>query len=144
MCAPAKKCGQLVDNIREKTLRFFGADPEHFDLVFVANATAAIKLVAESFKDLSNNNLIVDGQDGGFRYLYHIDAHNSLVGVRETSDDHHYCFLNDMEVEQWLDGTWNQRESRKLGLFAYPGQCKSSCGFLLLMGCGLLLPKNIF
>lgn len=43
----------FTDDVREKTLRFLGADPEHFDLVFTANATAAIKLVADSFRDLA-------------------------------------------------------------------------------------------
>jgi molybdenum cofactor sulfurtransferase len=122
MCAPAKLSGRLVDDTREKTLRFFGADPEHFDLVFVANATAAIKLVMESFKDLSNTNRTIEGDEGGFRYFYHLDCHNSVIGVRETTDDNHYCFRNDAEVEQWLAGTSSQNEGSKLGLFAYPGQ----------------------
>lgn len=122
MNGPAKLSGQLVDDTREKTLRFLGADPEHFDLVFVANATAAIKLVMESFKDLSITNKLIEGDEGGFRYYYHIDCHNSVIGVRESTDDNHYCFRNDTEVEQWLAGTSSQNEGNKLGLFAYPGQ----------------------
>jgi molybdenum cofactor sulfurtransferase len=137
MCAPAKRSGQIVDDTREKTLRFFGADPEHFDLVFVANATAAIKLVMESFKDLSNTNKTMEKGDGGFRYFYHVDSHNSVVGVRETSDDNHYCFRNDAEVEQWLAGT-SQTESDKLGLFAYPGQSNMTGRRLPLSWPGML------
>jgi molybdenum cofactor sulfurtransferase len=143
MCAPAKICGKLVDDTREKTLRFFGADPQHFDLVFVANATAAIKLVADAFKDLSNTNMMVDGQEGGFRYLYHIDAHNSIVGVRETSDDNHQCFRNDAEVEKWLDGKWSQKQGRKLGLFAYPGQSNMTGRRLPLDWPGILRRSTI-
>jgi molybdenum cofactor sulfurtransferase len=41
---PSQLSGHMVDSIREKTLAFFNADPEHFDIVFTANATAAIKL----------------------------------------------------------------------------------------------------
>ncbi|PMD32101.1 PLP-dependent transferase [Hyaloscypha variabilis F] len=136
--APAKLSGQLVDETREKTLRFLGADPEHFDLVFVANATAAIKLVMESFKDLSTTNKLVEGDEGGFRYFYHIDCHNSVIGVRETTDDDHYCFRDDAEVEQWLDGKTSQNEGSKLGLFAYPGQSNMTGRRLPLSWPGML------
>jgi molybdenum cofactor sulfurtransferase len=51
---PAHLSGQEVDDVREEALRFFGADPEQFDLIFTANATAAIKLVADSFRDLAS------------------------------------------------------------------------------------------
>ncbi|KAF8859154.1 PLP-dependent transferase [Acephala macrosclerotiorum] len=119
---PAMLSGQLVDNTREKTLRFFGADPEHFDLIFVANATAAIKLVMESFKDIGNAARTDDGYEGGFRYYYHIDCHNSVIGVRETTDNNFHCFKSDAEVENWLDGRGNRASNNRLGLFAYPGQ----------------------
>jgi molybdenum cofactor sulfurtransferase len=138
MNAPAKLSGQIVDDTREKTLRFFGADPEHFDLIFVANATAAIKLVMESFKDLANTNKLIEGDAGGFRYFYHIDCHNSVIGVRETTDDNHYCFRNDAEVEQWLAGTSSQNEGAKLGLFAYPGQSNMTGRRLPLSWPGIL------
>jgi len=117
---PAMLSGDLIDEIRDKTLRFFGADPEHFDLVFVANATAAIKLVMESFRDLGATG----GSTAGFRYLYHKDAHTSLVGVRETTDEH-YCFRSDDEVEQWLDGSAKvagDPNPDQPCLFSYPGQ----------------------
>jgi molybdenum cofactor sulfurtransferase len=136
--APAKLSGQLVDDTREKTLRFFGADPEHYDLIFVANATAAIKLVMESFKDLSITSKLVDGHEGGFRFFYHIDCHNSVIGVRETTDDNHYCFRNDAEVAQWLAGTSSQNEGEKLGLFAYPGQSNMTGRRLPLSWPGML------
>jgi len=76
---PAKLSSRVVDEVRLAALDFFGADPEHFDLVFTANATASIKLVAESFRDLAADN----SASGKFWYGYHKDAHTSLVGVRE-------------------------------------------------------------
>jgi selenocysteine lyase/cysteine desulfurase len=36
-----------IEDIRHKVLQFFRADPDEFDVVFVANATAGIKLVME-------------------------------------------------------------------------------------------------
>jgi molybdenum cofactor sulfurtransferase len=120
--APSKSSGKVVDDTRERALRFFGADPEHFDLVFVANTTAAIKLVMTSFEDLGNAGRTVDGGEGGFWYGYHIDSHNSIIGVREVSDGNHRCFGSDAEVEQWLSASSMENQPRKLGLFAYPGQ----------------------
>jgi molybdenum cofactor sulfurtransferase len=115
-----------VDEVRANTLRFLGADPEHFDLVFVANATAAIKLVADSFRDLAEKT-----RTRKFWYGYHKDAHTSLVGVREYASGQHHCFESDEEVESWLGAptsTFVNRHSLDddLGLFAYPGQSNMS------------------
>lgn len=119
---PAKLSGSVVDLTREKALHFFKADPEHFDLVFTANATAAIKLVAECFRDLASGSSL----SGTFWYGYHKDAHTSIVGVREISNGNHHCFGSDQEVEEWLNGHpthINSFDDGTLpGLFAYPGQ----------------------
>lgn len=40
-----------MEETRRKALQFFNADPEEWDLVFTANATAAIKLVHDCFRD---------------------------------------------------------------------------------------------
>lgn len=104
-----------IEEIRLQALRFFNASPNDFDLIFVANATAGIKLVAEGFRDNA----------GGFWYGYHKDAHTSLVGVREVATTGHHCFESDTEVEAWLksSGTANTAKSQDyLGLFAYPAQ----------------------
>lgn len=120
---PAMLSGHMVDSIRVQTLAFFGADPEHFDLIFTANATAAIKLVGESFRDLAASN----PTQRAFWYGYHKDAHTSLVGIRELSNEQNHCFTSDEEVEDWLNGqvglTRKPLNSEGLpGLFSYPGQ----------------------
>ncbi|KAJ6050125.1 hypothetical protein N7444_006841 [Penicillium canescens] len=66
----------------ERTDDFFNASPDEFDVVFVANATAAIKFIRESFRD----------DPRGFWYRYHVDAHTSVVGVRELADIGYQCF----------------------------------------------------
>ncbi|KAK4579994.1 hypothetical protein LTR86_000196 [Recurvomyces mirabilis] len=113
---PSALAGHRVDLIRERALRFFNADPEHWDLVFVANATAAIKLVIECFKDhAATSNTPV-------WYGYHKDAHTSVVGVRESTKMHR-CFTSDEEVDIWINsGGLGGPRARQLGLFAYPGQ----------------------
>lgn len=114
-----------VENVRSRVLRFFKADPDQFDLVFVANATAAIKLVADAFRDY-NHGLAAKGPPDFF-YHYHRDCHTSLVGVRELATQAH-CFESDEAVERWLAGQHNscaacpQVNDRSINLFAYPSQ----------------------
>ncbi|KAI0478531.1 pyridoxal phosphate-dependent transferase [Xylariaceae sp. FL0804] len=99
--APARLSGEVVDAVRRKTLAFLGADPAHFDLVFVANATAAVKLVGEAFRDLAEGGT---RDRRGFWYGHHKDAHTSLVGVRELTTHRAmaHCFESDAEVDDWL------------------------------------------
>ncbi|KAL2178844.1 pyridoxal phosphate-dependent transferase [Thermothelomyces heterothallicus CBS 202.75] len=139
---PAARSGAAVDAIRARALAFLGADPARFDLVFTANATAAIKLVADAFRDLGEKVLSPTtpgaaagaaataaagggggGGGGGFWYGYHREAHTSLVGVRELAAGGHYCFVGgDDEVEAWLDGRVAVRPgSGPVVLPGYPG-----------------------
>ncbi|KAF4543235.1 Aminotransferase class-V [Lasiodiplodia theobromae] len=125
-CAPSALAGRRVDEIREQVLRFFNADPKYFDLVFVANATAAMKLVVDCFKDHCDaTQRLSRCQRRKFWYGYHQDAHNSLVGIRELADGGQHCFSSDQEVEAWIHGsnkTSKRQTGKQLRLFAYPGQ----------------------
>ena len=101
-----------IEDIRLKVLHFFRADPEDFDVVFVANATAGVKLVMDAFQ----------GRASGFNYRYHVDSHTSLIGIRENAVSSR-C-LHDEDVDLWLSGKilvdGNPRPS--LNLFAFPAQ----------------------
>lgn len=102
-----------IDDIRLKVLRFFNASPDDFDVVFVANATAAIKLVAEAFRDSPH----------GFRYGYHADSHTSLVGCRELAMQGSQCLEDDNHVDKWISNIPHaHRAPDRLQLLAYPGQ----------------------
>lgn len=115
----------MVDKTRRRALYFFGADPELFDLVFVANATAGVKLVAEAFRDLGEKTT-----KKSFWYGYHSEVHSSILGVREITEDRYHCFASDEEVERFLDDTQQDTirgpGDSELGLFAYPGQSNLS------------------
>ena len=114
--SPSLLTGCRVGEIREKALRFFGADPDDFDLVFVANATAAIKMIMECICDHAAAN------DTPVWYGYHKDSHTSLVGVRERMQLHQ-CFANDEEVDTWINSRESdEQRAGRLELFAYPGQ----------------------
>ncbi|KAL8732128.1 MAG: hypothetical protein Q9181_004055 [Wetmoreana brouardii] len=119
-----------IEDVRLRALRFFHADPEYFDLVFVAGATAGIKLVMDGFKDYP----------GGFWYGYHWDAHTSLIGVRENATEHR-CFANDEEVDDWIQAqpfTTPLSHNGPVALFAYPAQSNLNGRRLPLSWPGLL------
>ncbi|KAL8697601.1 MAG: hypothetical protein Q9201_007045 [Fulgogasparrea decipioides] len=112
---------RCVETARHRTLRFFRADPELFDLIYVANATAAIKLVSEGFSGYAPAQ--------GFWCGYHADSHTSLVGLRQLASAGSRCFFTDTEVDDWLHTgataqTQETSSSREpgIGLFAYPAQ----------------------
>lgn len=116
----SQRSTQMIDDARLELLRFLKADPAVFDLVFVANATAGVKLVAEAFRD----------QPQGFTYVYHDDSHTSLVGVRELAT-HHLCLSSDDATEAWL----RQPKQKDLCLFAYPAQSNMNGRRLPLKWC---------
>jgi selenocysteine lyase/cysteine desulfurase len=62
---------EIVENARLDVLRFFGADPDEYTVVFTANASAALKLVGEAFPFTE-----------GSRFTLLQDNHNSVQGIR--------------------------------------------------------------
>ncbi|KAI9671531.1 MAG: hypothetical protein M1817_003583 [Caeruleum heppii] len=115
---------QRIDDARLSVLQFLKADPPDYDVIFVANATAAIKLVMDAFKDAASPMRSAENRRP-FWYGYHRDSHSSLVGVREVADAGHRCFRSDTEVDHWLSersASDEDGDSRRLGLFAYPAQ----------------------
>ncbi|HUA81825.1 MAG TPA: aminotransferase class V-fold PLP-dependent enzyme, partial [Dyella sp.] len=105
---------------RAATLAFFDADPAIYDVCFTANATAAIKLVAESYPFSLHRGLILSA-----------DNHNSVNGMREFAK----CAQAPISVlpldgQLRLDrGSANLRASvdrQGGGLFAFPQQSNFS------------------
>lgn len=68
---------EAIAAAREAVLAFFDGDPGEHAVVFTANATAACRLVAESFPFTT-----------GSRLLLTTDNHNSVNGVREFAHRH--------------------------------------------------------
>ena len=103
---------ERIEHTRLQVLDFFKADASKFDVVFVANATAGVKLVMDSFR--SGN---------GFVYGYHKDSHNSIIGVREVAAVSR-C-LDDETIERSIrDGEilFPARTEDEIQLYAYPAQ----------------------
>lgn len=120
----SQNTSKRVEDARLRLLELFSANPEDYDLVFVANATAGIKLVMDAFRDAED----------GFWYGYHRDAHTSLVGVREAAQEH-VCFASDEEFEAWLERAEEEEASERLRLVAYPAQSNMNGRRLPLQWC---------
>jgi selenocysteine lyase/cysteine desulfurase len=70
--AASRRSTVLLDDAREAVLAFFGVDASTHAVCFTANATAAAKLVAESYPFNDRHGLLLSA-----------DNHNSLNGIRE-------------------------------------------------------------
>lgn len=105
--SPASNLSTLrIDEVRDTVLEYFNTDSKAFDVIFTSSATAAIKLVADCFRE----------QD--FDYYYHKDAHSSLVGVRELARNAQ-CLVSSRHVETFIS---QGNSTGHLKLFAYPAQ----------------------
>jgi selenocysteine lyase/cysteine desulfurase len=69
---PSRRSSQLIDHAREQVLAWFGVDAVSHAVIFTHNASAASKLVAESYPFGPRAGLVLAA-----------DNHNSIVGVRE-------------------------------------------------------------
>lgn len=110
---------ELVESVRRRVLDFFDGDPDEHEVVFTANATGSLKLVAEAF-----------GFRPGSRFVLTADNHNSTHGIREYASargaDVRYIPLGDdlriHSVEEHLRGA----DEGAPHLFVYPAQSNFS------------------
>lgn len=111
-----------VERTRRFILSHFNARPEDYTLIFTANATAALKLVGESFPFAA-----------GSRYLLTFDNHNSVNGIREFARAKgatiHYSPLVMPELRMdsaRLETLLDEADPARPNLFAYPAQSNFS------------------
>ncbi|KAL0363026.1 UNVERIFIED_CONTAM: Molybdenum cofactor sulfurase [Sesamum calycinum] len=64
--------GDIVGEARRQTLSFFNASPGEYKCIFTSGATAALKLVGETFPWSSQST-----------FMYTMENHNSVLGIRE-------------------------------------------------------------
>jgi selenocysteine lyase/cysteine desulfurase len=99
---------ELIDRVRNVVLRFFGVDASTHDVCFTANATAAIKLVAEAYPFSEDRRCVLS-----------VDNHNSVNGIREFA----HCAGARVETVR-LD--LDELPQPGPGLFAFPAQSNFS------------------
>jgi selenocysteine lyase/cysteine desulfurase len=69
--APSQASTAAIESARRLTLDLVGADDGEYDVVFTANATAAIRILAEAFPFRAGSRLVLTA-----------DNHNSVNGLR--------------------------------------------------------------
>jgi selenocysteine lyase/cysteine desulfurase len=113
---------ELVEHTRERVLRFFDASPDEYCVAFTANASHALKLVAESYPFMP-----------GGRFLLTFDNHNSVNGIREFARAHgaETIYVPVVPPDMGLDERALEAQLRRSldghpGLFAYPAQSNFS------------------
>ncbi len=113
---------QFADAARRAVLAFVNASPDHYTVVFTANASAALKLVGESYPFTA-----------GSRYLLTSDNHNSVNGIREFARSREaevtYLPLHRPDLRQDEGEVLAALERAPAGrqhLFAYPAQSNYS------------------
>jgi selenocysteine lyase/cysteine desulfurase len=70
--APSRASTAVMDNVRRRLLRFLDVDESTHDVIFTANTSAAIKLVAEAYPFSKERGCFLAA-----------DNHNSVNGIRE-------------------------------------------------------------
>jgi molybdenum cofactor sulfurtransferase len=111
-----------VERTRRSVLSYFNAPAEDYILVFTQNASAALKLVGESYPFAP-----------GGRYLLTFDNHNSVNGIREfarakgASVAYAPLVTPGLQLDTaHLDALLAEADPRRDNLFAYPAQSNFS------------------
>lgn len=109
---PSQHSTNRVEDVRLQLLDFFNAKPTEYDIVFVANATAGVKLVVEGLRS----------HPRGYRLAYHQACHTSLIGAREEAVE--TVCLSDTEIDDWTraPNRFTSPEDGTQTLFAYTAQ----------------------
>jgi len=119
---PSALATELAERARHRVLKFFNASPDEYYVIFTANASQALKLVAESYPF----------EQGG-RFLLTFDNHNSVNGIREfarargASVTYVPVLPPDMRLDEaTLAGHITEPVGGHANLFAYPAQSNFS------------------
>jgi len=114
--APSRASTAAIEGVRRRVLRFFDVDESAHVVIFTANTSAAIKLVAESYPFSPANGLLLSA-----------DNHNSMNGVREyaarAGAPVEYLPLNE---ELRLRDPMAVLAGKRGGLLAFPAQSNFS------------------
>ncbi len=111
-----------VERTRRAVMKYFNAPPDDYILVFTQNASAALKLVGESYPFLPSG-----------RFLLTFDNHNSVNGIREfarakgASVAYSPLLTPGLHCDiARIDSLLAEADSGSNNLFAYPAQSNFS------------------
>ena len=114
---PSRASTRAIEIARTETLRFVNADPAEFDVIFTANASAAVRILAEAFRFTVGSRLVLTA-----------DNHNSVNGLRSAARRRGATVeyvplevdLRSPDPDAWL------APADRPSLFAYPAQSNFS------------------
>uniref|UniRef100_A0A1I8N1B6 Molybdenum cofactor sulfurase n=1 Tax=Musca domestica TaxID=7370 RepID=A0A1I8N1B6_MUSDO len=123
-CNPhtCKITGDMVDQVRYRILQHFNADASDYSCIFTANATAALKLLAETF------NFGADDDQGNFYYCQ--ENHTSVLGMRElVKTKNQFVLTKDellLNLNECRDKTFPSKDENAKSLVVFSAQCNFS------------------
>jgi selenocysteine lyase/cysteine desulfurase len=115
---PSRASSAFIDSARQELLEFLDVDSSTHEVCFTANATAAIKLVAESYPFTPESTLLLSA-----------DNHNSVNGIREYARRaearvHYLPLVENLRLE--APDAMLAEAARGGGLLAFPAQSNFS------------------
>ncbi|KAE9360963.1 Molybdenum cofactor sulfurase [Phytophthora fragariae] len=125
--AQAESTTAKIDRVRRQVLAFFGASEEEYALVFTSGATAALKLVGESFP-----------WSEGSTFAHAMDSHTSVLGIRGYAaasgatiscvglDELERLEQDQVPFEELTAEAASTEETTPMSLFAFPAECNFS------------------
>ncbi|KAH8284467.1 hypothetical protein KR054_001724 [Drosophila jambulina] len=122
ICNPhtCRLTGDFVDQVRFKILEFFNTIAKDYHVIFTANATTGLSLVADTFNF---------GSSGNFHFCQ--ENHTSVLGMRERVRANGIYMLTQREISGELDKHVGNGESPRTGssnsLVTFSAQCYFSC-----------------
>jgi selenocysteine lyase/cysteine desulfurase len=108
---------ELVEEARREVLRYFTASADEYVVIFTANATGALRLIAEAYPFSRDGHLVIT-----------YDNHNSVVGIRERARvqgarlTYVPLVVPDMQVDETALFAALDQPGAGGNLFAYPAQ----------------------
>ncbi|BFZ64686.1 hypothetical protein YB2330_005838 [Saitoella coloradoensis] len=142
----------IIDLVREELLEFLGCEGGRgagWEVVWVSNTTAGIKLVGEMMEGACRES------DGGWDFVYHRESHTSIIGLSGLAS-HSTCIDDVPPPSAPAAPSSNAGRQRRPTLFAYPAQSNFSGtrfsptytptarthGYLTLLDAASLLPTS--
>ncbi|KAH8240424.1 hypothetical protein KR038_000369 [Drosophila bunnanda] len=136
ICNPhtCRLTGDFVDQVRFKILEFFNTTAEDYHVIFTANATAGLSLVAENFDF---------GSSGNFHFCQ--ENHTSVLGMRERVQPSGIYMLTEKEISGELGKQLSNGVSPRTGsgnsLVTFSAQCNFS-GYKIPLEAIGIIQKN--
>nr|XP_018901691.1 PREDICTED: molybdenum cofactor sulfurase 1 [Bemisia tabaci] len=123
------RCRDSVDQVRNRVLKHFNTTADEYSVIFTSGATAAMKMVADSF-DWADSSATTRSH-----FVYAQDNHTSVLGLAESFRDKpvivkslHHDNLIDIFTQETLEAQSEISDPCNLAnsLFVYSAECNFS------------------